>query len=63
MVASLTLLCEPVSRQSEIALYTLNKSTEVLYKMAKRRGYPVKIPGGEGILLALSLAVIAYHHS
>ena len=35
---------------------------EVLYKMAKRRGYPVKVPFGEGIVMAVALAVISYHY-
>jgi len=41
-----TLIFEPVGRQSEIALYTLNKSMEVLYNMGIRRNYPIKLPNG-----------------
>lgn len=61
-MASTSLIFEPVSRQSEIALYTLNKSMEVVYNMGKRRGYPVKWPFGEGLLMSVALAVICYHY-
>ena len=30
--------------------------------MARRRGWPVKVPFGEGILLSVALAVICYHY-
>lgn len=30
--------------------------------MGIRRKYPIKIPYGEGILIATSLAVICYHY-
>jgi hypothetical protein len=51
---------EPLGRQSEIALYTLNKSMEVTYNMATRRNYPVRLPKGECILNAVALAVLAF---
>jgi hypothetical protein len=62
VLAGVSLIFEPISRQSEIALYTLNKSTEVLYNMAKRRKWLVKVPFGEGWLMAVSLAVICYSY-
>lgn len=53
-------MSEPISRQSEIALYTVNKSTEVLYNMALRRGMKVRIPYGECWLNAVSIAIICF---
>ena len=61
LVSSVTLLCEPKSRQMEIALFTLNKSMEVIYMMAKRRGYSFTIPFGEGLLLTSALTIICCH--
>jgi hypothetical protein len=46
LVASPCLAFESPSRQAEIALYTLNKSMEVLYNLAQRRSWPVKVPYG-----------------
>jgi hypothetical protein len=63
MVCSVTLWFEPISRQSEIALYTLNKSMEVAYNMALRREWPVKVPKGECWLVGVALALICYHHA
>mgnify|MGYP000935789093 FL=1 len=60
--ASFTLVFEPVSRQSEIALYCLNKTMEVCYLMAKRRKWPVKIAGGESLLFAISAAIVCFHY-
>ena len=59
-MAGITLNFEPLGRQSEIALYTLNKSMEVTYNMATRRNYPVRLPKGECILNAVALAVLAF---
>jgi hypothetical protein len=62
VVASLTLNFEPVSRQSEIALFCLNKTMETSYNMLLRRKYPVRVPHGEALLLGLALAIISYHY-
>ena len=51
-----------MSRQSEIALFCLNKSTEVMYLMARRRGWPVRVPQGECLLAAVSAGVVMYHY-
>jgi hypothetical protein len=46
ILSALTLNFEPVSRQSEIALFCLNKTMETTYNMMVRRKYPVQIPHG-----------------
>jgi hypothetical protein len=51
---------EPISRQSEIALFTVNKSMEVLYNMALRRRWMVRVPYGECWLNAVAMAIIAF---
>ena len=62
IVASLTLNFEPISRQSEIALFCLNKTMETTYNMIVRRRYPVQVPHGDALLTAIALAIIAYHY-
>jgi len=49
-----------MGRQSEIALYTLNKSMEILYNMGIRRKYSIRLPMGECILNGIALAVLCY---
>lgn len=46
VIGGVTLNFEPVSRQSEIALFCFNKTLETLYNMAIRRNMPVRIPYG-----------------
>lgn len=46
IVSAFTLNFEPVSRQSEIALFCLNKTMETTYNMMIRRKYPVRVPQG-----------------
>ena len=60
MTASPCLAFEPVSRQAEIALYTLNKSMKVLYNLAVRRSWPVKVPYGECWLNGVAMAIICF---
>ena len=62
IVAALTLNFEPISRQSEIALFCLNKTMETSYNMMVRRNYPVQIPHGDALLTAVGLAIISYHY-
>jgi hypothetical protein len=62
IVGAFTLNFEPVSRQSEIALFCLNKTMETSYNMMVRRKYPVRVPHGEVLLVAVSLAIISYHY-
>lgn len=54
---------EPMGRQSEIALYTLNKSMEVSYNMLTRRNWPVRLPKGECWLTAVALAVLVFFYA
>ena len=63
LLGAATVNFEPVGRQTEIALFSLNKSLETLYHMAKRRKYPVRIPYGEGILLGFSIGIISYYYA
>jgi hypothetical protein len=49
-----------MGRQSEIALYTLNKSMEVVYNMAIRRKLPVRLPQGECILTGVAISILSY---
>lgn len=60
MVGGISLIFEPISRQSEIALFTVNKSMEVLYNMALRRKWKVRVPQGECWLNAVAMAIIAF---
>jgi hypothetical protein len=62
IVGGVTLNFEPVSRQSEIALYCLNKSMEVCYLLARRRGWPVRVPYGECLLMVVASAAICHHY-
>lgn len=58
----MTLSFEPVSRQSEIALYCLNKSMEVCYLLGRRRNWPIRVPHGECLLMLVATGVICYHY-
>lgn len=60
IVGSVSLCFEPIGRQAEIALFSLNKSMEVLYNFMRRRSYPIRIPYGECWLNAAALAIITY---
>ena len=35
---------------------------EVVYNMAVRRKWPVRVPGGECLLLAVALGIICFHY-
>ena len=45
-VGGITLNFEPISRQSQIALFCVKTSLETAYNMALRRRYNVRIPYG-----------------
>lgn len=60
LLAGVTLVFEPMGRQSEIALYTLNKSMEVVYNMGLRRKLPVRLPMGECVLNGVAIAILAF---
>ena len=60
-IGGITLVFEPPGRQSEIALFCVNKSMETLYNMALRRNYPVRIPYGECLLMGVAIGIICYH--
>ena len=62
LLASVTLLFEPMGRQSEITLYALNKGMELTHQMLARRGWPVRVPGGEALLVTVAMAAICFHY-
>lgn len=35
---------------------------EVCYNMARRRGWPIKLPKGECLLMGIALALISYNY-
>lgn len=45
-LGGVTLCFEPKGRQTEIALFCLNKTIETMYNMAQRRNLPVRVPYG-----------------
>ena len=51
---------ESYGRQSEIALFCLNKSIETAYNMGLRRQYPIRIPHGEVLVAAVAFGMLCY---
>ncbi len=62
LLSGITLNFEPISRQSEITLYAMNKSMETGYKLLRRRNYPVRLPYGEALLTAIAISILSYHY-
>jgi hypothetical protein len=64
--ALIAIFCEKKERRRELALYMVNITSDVIFRMLQRRGYVTPIKYGETIIFALSLAVLSWvaqtHH-
>jgi hypothetical protein len=62
--ASVALLLEPESRRQEISLFIIPKFLETLFRLLRKRGLAVDVPGWELILFGLAMGIINvyYHH-
>lgn len=60
--AGITLNFEPYGRQSEIALFTLNKSMETTYHLLTRRKWPIRICYGECLLMGVAMSILCFHY-
>lgn len=61
-LGGLYLAVESRNRQIEIALYSINKTTETVYNMMIRRYPKARLPHGEVLLFAVSMAVMCYYY-
>ncbi|EFA84640.1 transmembrane protein [Heterostelium album PN500] len=56
----LSILIERKSRRSELALYCLNQTLEIMWKMAATRGFAFYIKNGEVLVFMIASAILMY---
>ena len=64
-IASLSLLIERDSRRGELALYTLPRGADSLFRVLKKRGWPITlVPGGKGevLLFCVGMGGLSYFY-
>jgi len=64
-IASLSLLIERSSRRGELALYTLPRGADSLFRVLKKRGWPINlVPGGKGevLLFCVGMGGLSYFY-